>query len=128
MSHQLEFDVGREIAEIEKLLKEKSELEERLEVLSKELCSAKGRIASAMRERGVTSLKSHAHSFTAQEEEVPRVTDWDAFYRYVRRNNAFHLLHKRVSLLSWRELNESRKTGVPGIEAVKETVLKIRKV
>lgn len=47
-------------------------------------------------------------------QEVPTCEDWTAFYTYVRKNNAFDLLQKRLSVTACRERWEARKV-VPGV-------------
>lgn len=37
------------------------------------------------------------------EETVPQVTDWDSVYEYIKNNDAFYLLQRRMSSAAWRE-------------------------
>lgn len=46
---------------------------------------------------------------------VPVVKDWDAFYRYIKRTNYFHLLERRPTVSGCRELFET-KGAIPGVE------------
>ena len=46
---------------------------------------------------------------------VPTVRDWDALYAYVKKNNAFDLLQRRLSKEAVRERLDARKQ-VPGVE------------
>lgn len=54
--------------------------------------------------------------------EVPQVKDWDAFYKYVKKNNAFELMQKR---LSTKAIDERLDAGekLPGVERF--TVVKV---
>lgn len=47
----------------------------------------------------------------------PQVTDWEAIHEYIRIQNRFDLVQKRLSAPAWRDLKES---GVllPGTEAI----------
>lgn len=45
----------------------------------------------------------------------PTVTDWDKFYTYIKKNNAFELLNKAVSTSGMKERWEAKKE-VPGVE------------
>lgn len=46
---------------------------------------------------------------------VPRVVDWDKFYSYVKKNNAFELLNRAVNAKSVEERWEQKK-NVAGVE------------
>lgn len=46
---------------------------------------------------------------------VPQVADWPAFYKYVKKNNAFYLMQKRLSESGIVEIWEDGKK-VPGVE------------
>jgi hypothetical protein len=45
------------------------------------------------------------------ETEIPNVSNWDEFYRYVHRNQAFYLLERRIARTAWRE----REKDIPGV-------------
>ena len=57
---------------------------------------------------------------------VPKVVDWDAFYGYIRKTEAFHMLERRPSRAAFRELHEAHKP-VPGVEAVEYDEVRTRK-
>jgi hypothetical protein len=46
---------------------------------------------------------------------VPQVADWPAFYKYVKKNDAFYLMQKRLSESGIVEIWEDGKK-VPGVE------------
>jgi len=56
----------------------------------------------------------------------PLTTDWVQIHRYIRNEDRFDLLQKRLATLAWRELYD---TGilVPGTEPFKETDLSLTK-
>jgi hypothetical protein len=50
------------------------------------------------------------------ESVVPQVEDWDQFYAFIRRNNAFELLERRAAAGAYREHAASRRDKtVPGV-------------
>jgi hypothetical protein len=57
---------------------------------------------------------------------VPKVVDWNAFYGYIERNQAFHMLERRPSRAAFRELHEAHKL-VPGVEAVEFDEVRTRR-
>lgn len=54
----------------------------------------------------------------------PAVGDWFKFYEYIRANNAFDLLHKRVTD-SAVKLRWDDKVQIPGVEAVTDESLEV---
>ena len=59
-------------------------------------------------------------------EDVPYVKDWDALYGYIKENDRFDLLQRRIGVVAWRDLF---KDGVliPGTEAGVDTDLSLTK-
>lgn len=55
--------------------------------------------------------------FTITPSVVPVVSaeNWDKFYKFIKRNNWFHLLERRPSLTGCRELWEQNK-DIPGVD------------
>lgn len=44
----------------------------------------------------------------------PEIEDWDAVHKYIRENDRFDLLQKRISVVAWRDLINEEGTLVPG--------------
>lgn len=57
---------------------------------------------------------------------VPSVVNWDKVYKYIGQNEAWGLLHKRISTDAWRERIEA-KQPVPGIDPFVATTLSVKK-
>ena len=74
------------------------------------LAKASGKLATA----GITT------------EDVPYIKDWDQVYNYIKSNDRFDLLQKRIGVVAWRDLF---KDGilVPGTEAGVDTDLSLTK-
>lgn len=47
---------------------------------------------------------------------VPTVKDWDAFYAWIKKNNAFWMLERRPSVTGYRDTLAAGK-AVPGVES-----------
>lgn len=80
-----------------------------------------------IREMEAVGLKRMANdnaTISVATESVPDVTDWDSFYEFISANQAFELLHKRVSATAFREL--SRTQDVPGVQTRDLTKLNFR--
>lgn len=68
----------------------------------------------------------HGYSVGRAESIVPQVTDWDAFYAYIKRSNYFHLLERRPASAGCRELFET-KGKIPGVVPFTKVSLSFRK-
>lgn len=66
---------------------------------------------------GMKAVASKLGTASITEEIVPNVDDWDAVWEYMKENDAFHLVQKRVATGAFRELMESGQ-AVPGMRPV----------
>lgn len=77
----------------------------------------------AMDKAGTDVAKGPAGSVSITRPDVPRVTDWLKLYVWIRKNNAFELLQRRINEGDFNErLAQSprlAKNGIPGVEQVK---------
>lgn len=55
---------------------------------------------------------------------VPNAADWDAIYSHIKRNGAWELLQKRLSVTACRERWEAGKV-IPGVEQFTRVALKL---
>jgi len=51
---------------------------------------------------------------------VPTVKDWDAFYAWIKKNNAFYMLERRPSVTGYRDILAAKKS-IPGVESFNKT-------
>lgn len=70
-----------------------------------------------------------AAGFTASysQEIVANATDWEEFYRYIKENDAFYLLQKRISSNAFREVMQIEGVAPPGTEPVEKDKLSFTK-
>lgn len=62
------------------------------------------------------------------ESEEPNVTDWDAFLAGAIKGKYLHLIQRRISAPSWRELRALKKKDVPGTAVFVKRSLSFTKV
>ena len=65
-------------------------------------------------------------NFTPSERDIAEMYDSAAFFEYVRKNNAFDLVHQRVTMEAARERWNAGKT-IPGIRPGKVPTLSVTK-
>lgn len=96
---------GREVRELERIVSALRDEQDEI---------AKG-IARDLRAGQLEAGRGEAASFSPGSRPVVTVTDWEAFYKYIRKQDAFELLHRRVTTDAVVErLDKGEK--VPGVE------------
>ena len=110
------------------LYDEKKSIEEgELKKINKDLKSLDGFIIRRMQDNGIQQCRGNdgRATFSISEEVVPEIVDWDSLYTFIAENNYFHLLYRKVTARSFRELIENG-VEVPGAEPKKRTTLRMR--
>jgi len=66
--------------------------------------------------------------FYWEEKVTPSGSDWGAFFAFVRKENAFDALHKRISTTFIKEYMEAHDKALPpGVSIHRERVINVRK-
>lgn len=113
------LDLREEIRADEAVLKKKKARHKEMEEQAIELLLKKGIQSMALPGGG---------SISVNPEDVAQVDDWDLFYKYVKKNDAFYLLYRRVNAASWREEVKSRRNkALPGVSSYTRYKLSLRK-
>lgn len=109
------LEIGKHIDEMIALRNEKRHHEAEIKRLDANLKLMETTLKNAMVEQGITEAKG-AYGKASYDEKVlyPQVDDWPAFHNYIKENNMFDLLHKRISLTNYRQLVEAN-VQVPGV-------------
>jgi len=89
----------------------------------------KAEAISALEEEGTDTARNANAVITRTETEIPQAEDWEVFYKFIRRNNAFELLHRRISSQAYRTFMDDRKSKklIPGTKIYTKVGLNIRK-
>ena len=105
---------------------EKKRLNDRITEMNKEIRDLEHRIWALMDEDELLKFTTNDGTIYLSPQIVPKVVDWDAFYGYINRNQAYHMLERRPSRAAFRELYEAHKP-VPGVEAVEYDEVRTRR-
>lgn len=124
-------DLGELVTEIVRLRQEYEAKNAAANEAKKRLNSAKENLAAVMQDQGIdsTSIRGLAN-VSVNTTNVPYITGedgWEGFYEYVKENDAFYLLQKRLSTQALREMVESGEK-VPGVEMFEKVDVSIRKI
>lgn len=105
-------DAASTLIELREQIRDKNEELKALEEIKRELEDG---LREMMIAQGVSSYSIGSHSIRVTSSEVPNVVDWDEYYRYIRENDALHLLERRPATVAWRDEKEFLGGGdVPG--------------
>lgn len=87
---------------------------------------AKAQVLRLLGESGLEKASGKLATAGIVTEDIPYIKDWDLVYDYIKANNRFDLLQKRIGVIAWRDLF---KDGVlvPGTEAAVDTDLSLTK-
>ena len=118
--------LGPTIDRLYELREKRLELERRAKDLKSEEFSLRQEIIVLLGTAGLDKASGHNATASLKTAMMPMVTDWDLVFSYVRDNDRFDLLQKRLSTLAWRDLNEAGSL-VPGTEAVEDVDISLTK-
>ena len=92
-------------------------IEKQVEELKAAETEMREAIIGTLKESGLEGAKGEAATASLQYKIKPNVQDWDAVYAYIRENDMFALLQKRLTTTLWAALQEDGIT-VPGTEGI----------
>lgn len=119
--------LGSKIDELNELRERKRELVAELKEVEERYAALEAEIMSDLDSMGIDLARGSTARVSISETTVPTVEDWDAFYEYVKSQDALYLLERRVAARAWRELYESGEL-VPGTSPFVRRKLSLRKV
>jgi hypothetical protein len=123
--------VGEVIRTYMKLRDQKSAIEAQLKdkvaSLKDKMEKLEAYLKTQMDAQGLTSFKSDFGTAFLTTTDYANVADWDAVLSYIRENEAYDLLEKRVSKIAVRSYIEQTKSVPPGINYGTKLEVNIRK-
>ena len=108
------------------LRERKRELEAEVKSIDKALAENELLIIERLDEMGVNKFAVGKLSFSISENTVGNVEDWDQVHAYIRDNNAFHLVQRRLANAAYKELLDMGEE-LPGVVPFNKRSLNFRK-
>jgi hypothetical protein len=108
--------LGQEIDRMYAIREEIRELKAQQSEKQKQLDALETEVMARLEADGTMKATGMKATVAITEKVVPKVQDWEAFTKYIRRMNYFHLFERRVSAAAYRELMAGRKQAIPGVE------------
>ena len=105
---------------------ERNKISARDKELTEEWKELEGILLIALDSQGQDMARSELATATVTVNSLPNV-DWDVFGPYIIANDALHLMQRRPSTASIRELITSRQPLPPGVEMYDQRKISLRK-
>jgi|ETNvirnome_6_100_1030635.scaffolds.fasta_scaffold40147_2 hypothetical protein len=101
---------------LKELLEKKQELDQKIKEKNLEVRSIKeeaqqveSELFEKMSREGIEKTGIDGYSVRITRDIFPQVEDWDTVFNYVKKNNMFNLLYKRINSVAFRELVDNGK-------------------
>jgi len=120
------MSIGNMIDSLYDLRAQRLAIEKQVAALKERETATKEEILFLLQEQGLNGAKGLAATAAVTHKTVPHITDWDAIYRFIRDQDMFALLQKRLTTTLWAALAEDGVI-VPGTEPQVVTDLSLTK-
>jgi hypothetical protein len=106
----------------------KREYEEKDTALKEQMTKIENTMLKLLQDSNIDSIKTEAGTFYRQEEITPTGSDWQAFYDWVKANDAFDALERRIKKTFVAEFMETHDGAVPpGVSVYRQYVCRVRR-
>lgn len=106
----------------------KKEYEAKDDNLKGQLKMLEATMLSHLNKHGMTTAKTDTGTFWKQEDMTPSITDDVAFYGWIKENDAFDALERRVKKTFINTFAEAHDGALPpGISTYREFVIRVRR-
>ena len=113
-------------ADRDTLREEKRNLEAQVKVIDEKLASNETDIIAIADEMGLDRFAVGKLTFSISSNVVGNVEDWDAVHAYIKENDAFYLLQRRLSNAPYKEILDSGES-LAGVVPFTKRSLNMRK-
>ena len=104
------------------------EAKERDAELKDKLSKLEAVLLNHLNETKADSVKTSEGTFYRQEDLIPTGSDWEAFYAWVKENDAFDALERRIKKTFIAEYIEAHDGEIPpGVSVYREHVVRVRR-
>lgn len=104
-----------------------AEIKERVDSIKANMAKLEAWLMAKLDADGVTSFKTDHGTAFLTTTDFANVDDWDAVLRFIREEEAFDMLEKRISKTAVRAYIDANKAVPPGVKYGTKLDLNIRK-
>ena len=119
-------DLGSTIDKLYELRDRRLGIERSIKEMKQQEYALRAEVLTMLGEAGLQKASGALATCGVTTTEIPLVSDWSEVHTYIRENNRFDLLQKRISVLAWRDLKESGVL-VPGTESIEDVDISLTK-
>lgn len=102
--------------------------EEHDDAIKEKMSEIEGSILKYLNDQGMDSARTSAGTIYRQVNMTPSAEDWDTVYEYIRENDAFEMLERRIKKTFVSEYMEENEGKLPpGVKVYKEYVARVRR-
>lgn len=106
----------------------KREFDERDTELKSQQQTLEAEMLKHLNETGSESVRTANGTFYKQEELIPNAADWNTIYDWIKQNDAFDMLERRIKKIFVKEYMETHDGELPpGVSAFREFVVRVRR-
>ena len=128
ITQQAPETVGGLIDELFLIREQRRKLAETDKDLREQYSELEVRLIAALDLQETTQARGRSATATLNEEELATVIDWDQVHEYIRNQNAFFLLQRRINSAAWREAAAERGEPIPGTTVFKRRTIALRRI
>lgn len=110
-----------------KLREKRLEEQKKVDLIEEEEKALKEHLIQTLPKSEANGVAGKVARVSIVGKAVPRVADWDKFYKHIKKTGAFELMQRRVSDTAVQERWDAGKP-VPGVESFNVTTVSINKV
>jgi len=103
------------------------EAQRQVDAMKEDESALKAMLLQNLKESGAGGVAGKKYRVTLKSKNVPQVADWQALYEYIKANDAFELLQKRLSPPAVVERWEAAQ-NVDGVISVQVDELSLNKL
>lgn len=113
-------------AERDALREQKRSLEAEIKALDAQLAANEQAMIEIADDLGLDRFAVGKLTFSISEQTVGNVEDWETLYQFIRDNDAFYLLQRRLANAAYKEMLDSG-SALPGVVPFTKRSLNMRK-
>jgi hypothetical protein len=128
VTQQAPETVGGLIDELFLLREQRRKLAETDKNLRDQYAELEASLIAALDQQEATQARGRSATATLNEEELATVVDWHLVHEFIRSQNAFHLLQRRMNSAAWREAAAERGEPIPGTTVFNKRSIALRRI
>ena len=117
---------GQLVSAMLEIRDERAKINERDKILIDLWRGLETQFLAQLDDQGMKRAGTDAGTATITENVLPTIVDWDALTAYILKEDATHLLQRRVSAAAFRELRDAGVT-IPGVEPYLQRQISLRR-